>query len=633
MISAQRLSRVFVEVADTLVADFDLIEFLHKLAEHTAAVSDAASVGLVLADEDGRLHFMAASTESARHLELFQLQQDEGTVPGLLPHRTAGDDRRPVGGRPSMAGLRGARLRGWHPIGACLPDASARPGDRCIERLRRGPDAVPPGRRQGGAGVGRHRHDRDHPGARDLARGDADRAAPRRAQQPDRDRAGKGHDRAPPRGGRRPGLRSAPRTRPTAVSCASPTSLARLSRDPPTSRRHNRLGRYSRSEWSHRATASSRTLTTSFDVEEIQVTETLTASASPQNARSLYTNLASEIRDSGLLGRRYAYYWTRITATVGAFAGLWIGFFLLGDSWLQLLLAGAMGVVMTQFGFLGHDAAHRQMFRSGAWNTGASRALAGLAGLSHAWWRGKHNAHHAAPNQETRDPDIAPGLRRLHPRRDRTAADWAHPVAGPSPGLVLLPVADPGGAQPARLERAAGIREGHVPSTADRGRAGGRTAGGVRRRAAAGAAPRHGGRVHRGAVRDLRPVPGWLVRAQPHRDADRAGNREDRLPTSPGPDVAQRARRAVGRLRTGWPQLPDRAPPVPEHASPESPACAPDRACLLRRAPGELRRGRSLRGLSDRRGLPQQRRAAGAWPVRVPDGRAAARVRARRSQP
>jgi len=86
MISAQRLSRVFVEVADTLVADFDLIDFLHKLAEHTAAVSDAASVGLMLADEDGQLHYMAASTESAKHLELFQLQHAEG--PCLECYRT-----------------------------------------------------------------------------------------------------------------------------------------------------------------------------------------------------------------------------------------------------------------------------------------------------------------------------------------------------------------------------------------------------------------------------------------------------------------------------------------------------------------------------------------------------------------
>jgi GAF domain-containing protein len=86
MISTQRLSRLFVEVADTLVADFDLIEFLHNLADHTVAVSDAASAGLMLADEDGQLHYVAASTEGARHLELLQLQHDEG--PCLDCYRT-----------------------------------------------------------------------------------------------------------------------------------------------------------------------------------------------------------------------------------------------------------------------------------------------------------------------------------------------------------------------------------------------------------------------------------------------------------------------------------------------------------------------------------------------------------------
>ena len=140
------------------------------------------------------------------------------------------------------------------------------------------------------------------------------------------------------------------------------------------------------------------------------MTDTLIAVPRQPNARSLYTELASQIRESGLLNRRYLYYWSRMAVTAAAFAGLWVGFFLLGDSWFQLLLAGLMGVVMTQFGFLGHDAAHRQMFRSAAWNTWASRVLAGLAGLSHVWWRAKHNAHHAAPNQERRDPDIAPGF-------------------------------------------------------------------------------------------------------------------------------------------------------------------------------------------------------------------------------
>src|SRR4029453_1022314 len=64
----------------------------------------------------------------------------------------------------------------------------------------------------------------------------------------------------------------------------------------------------------------------------------------------------------------------------------------------------------TQFGFLGHDAAHRQMFRSHAWNEWTARLLSGAcAGLSYAWWTTKHNRHHAAPNQEGRDPDIGPG--------------------------------------------------------------------------------------------------------------------------------------------------------------------------------------------------------------------------------
>ncbi len=139
------------------------------------------------------------------------------------------------------------------------------------------------------------------------------------------------------------------------------------------------------------------------------MTESLTATQQAPGARSLYTDLAAEIRERGLLRRRYAYYWSRMTAAVGAFAGVWVAVLLMGSSWYQLLLAAALGVVMAQLGFLGHDAAHRQMFHSGTWNTWASRTMAGLAGLSHAWWRGKHNTHHAAPNQVRRDPDIAPG--------------------------------------------------------------------------------------------------------------------------------------------------------------------------------------------------------------------------------
>jgi GAF domain-containing protein len=77
-ISAERLAQVFVEVADTLVDEFDLIEFLHMLTVRTAELVDASAVGLLLADHRGRLEFMAASDENVKLLELFQVQNDEG---------------------------------------------------------------------------------------------------------------------------------------------------------------------------------------------------------------------------------------------------------------------------------------------------------------------------------------------------------------------------------------------------------------------------------------------------------------------------------------------------------------------------------------------------------------------------
>ncbi|MGH3463048.1 MAG: ANTAR domain-containing protein [Kribbellaceae bacterium] len=76
--AAERLAEVFVEVADTLVDEFDLIEFLQMLTAHTSELADAAAAGLLLADQHGRLQFMAASHEQARLLELFQVQTQEG---------------------------------------------------------------------------------------------------------------------------------------------------------------------------------------------------------------------------------------------------------------------------------------------------------------------------------------------------------------------------------------------------------------------------------------------------------------------------------------------------------------------------------------------------------------------------
>jgi len=77
-IQVERLAEVFVDVADTLVEEFDLIEFLHMLTSRTADLIAARAAGLLLADTRGRLQLMAASDERAEMLELFQVQAAEG---------------------------------------------------------------------------------------------------------------------------------------------------------------------------------------------------------------------------------------------------------------------------------------------------------------------------------------------------------------------------------------------------------------------------------------------------------------------------------------------------------------------------------------------------------------------------
>lgn len=78
IVSTERLADVFVELADTLVEDFDLVEFLMMVTQRTAELIGGADVGLLLADGRGHMQFMAASNEDAKRLELFQVQVDEG---------------------------------------------------------------------------------------------------------------------------------------------------------------------------------------------------------------------------------------------------------------------------------------------------------------------------------------------------------------------------------------------------------------------------------------------------------------------------------------------------------------------------------------------------------------------------
>jgi GAF domain-containing protein len=73
-----RIVETFVALSDTLVEDFGLMEFLGTLTTRTVELTGAAQAGILLADRNGELQVMAASTEQVRHLELYQVQNHEG---------------------------------------------------------------------------------------------------------------------------------------------------------------------------------------------------------------------------------------------------------------------------------------------------------------------------------------------------------------------------------------------------------------------------------------------------------------------------------------------------------------------------------------------------------------------------
>ena len=95
--------RSFTAFADRLVDDFDLLELTTQLTEDCARLLNIAAAGLLLADAGGTLHVLAATSEQARRLEVFQLQREEGPcldcyrtgLPVTVPDLTADLNRWP----------------------------------------------------------------------------------------------------------------------------------------------------------------------------------------------------------------------------------------------------------------------------------------------------------------------------------------------------------------------------------------------------------------------------------------------------------------------------------------------------------------------------------------------------------
>jgi fatty acid desaturase len=135
---------------------------------------------------------------------------------------------------------------------------------------------------------------------------------------------------------------------------------------------------------------------------------TASRASEPRGRWGEYTQLSRQIKQAGLLERRRGWYGAKIGLNLALLAAGWAAFVIIGSSWWQLLTAAYLAVVFTQLAFVGHDAGHRQLFRSRRANDLVGLAHANLlVGVSFDWWVDKHNAHHTNPNHEDLDPDIS----------------------------------------------------------------------------------------------------------------------------------------------------------------------------------------------------------------------------------
>jgi fatty acid desaturase len=128
-------------------------------------------------------------------------------------------------------------------------------------------------------------------------------------------------------------------------------------------------------------------------------------------AGSDFARLSRRIAEVGLMNRRPGYYTARLTLVVALLTAGWGAFLALGDTWWQLAVAAFLAFVFGQVALVAHDLAHRQVFRRGRPSETWGRLFGNLGiGMSYGWWMNKHTRHHANPNHEELDPDVAPDI-------------------------------------------------------------------------------------------------------------------------------------------------------------------------------------------------------------------------------
>ena len=127
---------------------------------------------------------------------------------------------------------------------------------------------------------------------------------------------------------------------------------------------------------------------------------------SPDNQS--YAALKKLILEKGLLDKQPGFLTYKIILNVVMLAVSIAVLFLTDNPWIQILNAAYMAFVFGQIGFVAHDTGHRQGFHTTRQNDFFGLIHGNLlVGMSYGWWMDKHNQHHANPNREDTDPDIA----------------------------------------------------------------------------------------------------------------------------------------------------------------------------------------------------------------------------------
>ena len=133
-------------------------------------------------------------------------------------------------------------------------------------------------------------------------------------------------------------------------------------------------------------------------------------------ATTSFNEVLGRVKAAGLLKKKPSFYVIRLAVISLLASGLWTlgGFIgsLTSQNTVWIIagfgVAGLLGILSAQYGFIAHEASHRQIFRNNKANDWLGLVLANLfAGLSYGFWLRKHNKHHQRPNQIGEDPDIA----------------------------------------------------------------------------------------------------------------------------------------------------------------------------------------------------------------------------------